>query len=60
MRATYEAALEVAGVPADGVLGVGLDTPGPASAYGVLSTRGATNFADPAWHGFDVRAALED
>ena len=39
---------------------VGLDTPGPASADGVISTRGAVNFADPAWRGFDVRGALED
>jgi predicted NBD/HSP70 family sugar kinase len=59
MRATFDAALEAAGVSAADVRGVGLDTPGPASAYGVLSTRGATNFSDPAWHGFDVRAALE-
>ena len=38
---------------------MGLDTPGPASADGVISTRGAVNFADPAWRGFDVRGALE-
>src|SRR5690606_8013067 len=41
------------------VAAVGLDTPGPASAAGVLSSRGATNFSDPAWHGFDFRGALE-
>jgi predicted NBD/HSP70 family sugar kinase len=46
------------GVPRTGVIAVGLDTPGPASAAGVLSSRGATNFADPAWHGFDVRGTL--
>ncbi|HEY0484626.1 MAG TPA: ROK family protein [Mycobacteriales bacterium] len=39
---------------------VGLDTPGPASADGVISSRGATNFSQPAWHGFDIRGALED
>jgi predicted NBD/HSP70 family sugar kinase len=38
---------------------VGLDTPGPASADGVISSRGAVNFVDPAWRGFDVRSALE-
>jgi predicted NBD/HSP70 family sugar kinase len=38
---------------------VGLDTPGPASADGVISSRGGTNFAQPAWRGFDVRSALE-
>ena len=41
------------------VQAVGLDTPGPASATGVLSTRGATNFSNPAWWGFDIRGALE-
>ena len=39
--------------------GSGLDTPGPASADGVISSKGATNFAQPAWRGFDVRGALE-
>jgi predicted NBD/HSP70 family sugar kinase len=38
---------------------VGLDTPGPASADGVISSKGATNFAQPEWRGFDVRGALE-
>jgi predicted NBD/HSP70 family sugar kinase len=41
------------------VAAVGLDTPGPASADGVISSLGATNFAQPAWRGFDVRSALE-
>ncbi len=59
MRTTFEAALELAGVSAADVRGVGLDTPGPASASGVLSSRGGTNFSAPEWHGFDVRAALE-
>jgi glucokinase len=43
----------------DSVRAVGLDTPGPASADGVISSRGAVNFVDPAWRGFDVRSALE-
>ncbi|MFF5171299.1 ROK family protein [Micromonospora sp. NPDC000089] len=47
------------GVPRELVRAVGLDTPGPASATGVISSRGSTNFAQPAWHGFDVRGALE-
>ena len=51
--------LGLAGVPRDSVRAVGLDTPGPASADGIISTRGAVNFVDPAWRGFDVRAALE-
>src|SRR5262249_56062419 len=38
--------------------GAGWDPPAPASADGVISTRGAVNFANPAWRGFDVRGAL--
>ena len=37
---------------------VGLDTPGPASADGILSARGSTNFGDPRWVGFDIRGGL--
>jgi predicted NBD/HSP70 family sugar kinase len=51
--------LRLTGVAREAVRAVGLDTPGPASADGVISTRGAVNFADPAWRGFDVRGALE-
>jgi glucokinase len=51
--------LDLTGTPPAAVAAVGLDTPGPASAEGVLSSRGATNFSDPAWHGYDVRGALE-
>src|SRR4029450_12964283 len=38
---------------------VGLDTPGPASADGVISSKGSTNFNQPEWRGFDIRGALE-
>ena len=41
------------------VRAVGLDTPGPVSADGVISSLGATNFSHPHWRGFDVRGALE-
>ena len=51
--------LELAGISLETVRGVGLDTPGPASADGVISSKGATNFAQPAWRGFDIRGALE-
>lgn len=51
-------AVERAGVPASEVVAVGLDTPGPASASGVLSARGSTNFVHPNWAGFDIRAGL--
>ena len=55
----FDGVLAHTGVPRDRVRAVGLDTPGPASASGVISSRGSTNFAQPAWHGFDVRGALE-
>jgi glucokinase len=42
------------------VRSVGLDTPGPASAAGVISSRGSTNFAHPGWRNFDFRGALEE
>jgi glucokinase len=51
--------LDAAGARGRPVLAVGLDTPGPASADGVISRRGSTNFAQPAWWGFDVRTAVE-
>lgn len=52
--------LELVGVPRAAVGAVGLDTPGPASPDGVISNKGATNFSQEAWWGFNVRAALED
>jgi predicted NBD/HSP70 family sugar kinase len=51
--------LELTGTARSSVRAIGLDTPGPASADGVISARGATNFSGPAWRGFDIRAALE-
>ena len=50
--------LALTGVPRSAVRAVGLDTPGPASADGVVSSKGATNFSQPAWRGFDYRGAL--
>jgi predicted NBD/HSP70 family sugar kinase len=38
---------------------IGLDTPGPASAVGVFSARGSTNFVHPEWSGYDIRTNLE-
>jgi predicted NBD/HSP70 family sugar kinase len=54
-----ERALAASGTPREAVRAVGLDTPGPASAHGVISARGATNFSQPEWWGFDVRSAVE-
>jgi glucokinase len=56
---SFEQILQVTGTPREAVLGIGLDTPGPASATGVISFRGAVNFADPGWRGFDIRTAVE-
>lgn len=56
----FAAVLHEAGSDADTVLAVGLDTPGPATAGGIISRRGSTNFAQQEWWGFDVRAAVED
>jgi predicted NBD/HSP70 family sugar kinase len=51
--------LEVVGVDRSAVRAVGLDTPGPVSAHGVISSKGGTNFSGPEWRGFDVRRALQ-
>lgn len=59
LEATFVHGLQVTGVDRSRVKAVGLDTPGPASADGVISSKGATNFALPEWWGFDVRLALE-
>jgi glucokinase len=56
---SFENILEVTGLDREAVLGIGLDTPGPASAAGVISMRGAVNFANPDWRGFDIRGAFE-
>jgi predicted NBD/HSP70 family sugar kinase len=54
-----EHVLKLTGTAAGSVAAVGLDTPGPASAEGVISSKGATNFSQPAWRGFDFRGALQ-
>jgi len=51
-------AAERVGVDLADVVSVGLDTPGPASAAGLLSARGSTNFVHPQWAGFDIREGL--
>ena len=57
--ASFEDVLRRTGVARENVRAVGLDTPGPASAEGVISSRGSTNFAHPGWSNYDFRAALE-
>src|SRR5436309_15968018 len=51
-------AVERIGLKIEDVAVVGLDTPGPASATGVLSAEGSTNFVHADWAGFDIRASL--
>jgi glucokinase len=51
-------AAERAQVTLSDIVAVGLDTPGPASAAGMLSAKGSTNFVHPDWAGFDIREAL--
>jgi predicted NBD/HSP70 family sugar kinase len=60
LRDAFDAAIELAGVAREDVLGVGFDTPGPATADGVISSRGGTNFGHHDWRGYDFRTALED
>ena len=56
--AGLEIAAARAGVSLEEVVAVGLDSPGPASADGVLSARGSTNFVHAAWAGFDLPGAV--
>jgi len=55
----FDGILARTGVPKERVRAVGLDSPGPASANGVISSRGSTNFSLPSWRNFDFRGALE-
>jgi glucokinase len=55
----FDGILRQTGIPRENVRAVGLDTPGPASAEGVISSMGSTNFAHDGWRGFDFRGALE-
>ncbi len=57
---SFDKVLAMTGVDRSQVRAVGLDTPGPASADGVLATGGATNFGHPAWSRFDIRGALAE
>lgn len=59
LAASFDHVLTLTGTDPTSVAAVGLDTPGPASADGVISSKGATNFSEAAWHGFDIRGALQ-
>src|SRR6185369_4612277 len=56
----FENVLQKIGLARERVRSVGLDSPGPASAEGVISSRGSTNFAHAGWRNFDFRGALEE
>jgi predicted NBD/HSP70 family sugar kinase len=57
--ASLDGVLSLTGVERGSVRAIGLGTPGPASPDGVISSKGATNFSEPPWRGFDIRGALE-
>ena len=59
LAGAFDDILKQTGVSRDRVRAVGFDSPGPASADGVISSRGSTNFAHPSWPDFDYRVALE-
>lgn len=59
IAAGLEMAAAKAGVALSDIEYLGLDTPGPASARGVFSVEGSTNFEHPDWSGFDIRTGLE-
>jgi predicted NBD/HSP70 family sugar kinase len=56
--AGFHKALELTGWKASEIDAVGLDTPGPISADGVLCSKGATNFSGEGYWNFDLRGAL--
>jgi predicted NBD/HSP70 family sugar kinase len=56
---SFDDILQRTGIARSAVRAVGLDTPGPASAEGVISSRGSTNFSHAGWRNFDFRGGLE-
>jgi glucokinase len=60
IAAGLEIAAQRAGLHPEDIAVIGLDTPGPASAAGVFSARGSTNFENRDWAGFDIRRHVAD
>lgn len=60
MEAGLRQAAELAGIPMASIKAIGLDTPGPASAEGVISAQGSTNFGNSAWARFPIRQAFQE
>jgi glucokinase len=59
LSASYADILQRTGTAPSTVRAIGLDTPGPASADGVVSSKGSTNFAHLGWRNYDFRSAVE-
>src|ERR1700722_14170325 len=59
LEESFALILALTGIERSRVFAVGLDSPGPASAEGVIFQRGSTNFGHPSWNGFDLRGHLE-
>jgi len=59
LASALDGVLKDTGLDRSNVDAIGLSSPGPASATGVISSRGSTNFVDPGWRSFDYRGALE-
>ncbi len=59
LAVSFDHVLTLTGTDRAAVVAVGLDTPGPASADGVISSKGATNFSAEPWRDFDIRQALQ-
>lgn len=56
---SFDNILDLTGTARSDIRLVGLDTPGPASGDGIISSKGSTNFNSQPWRGFDIRGALE-
>lgn len=59
MEAALHRAADVSGVARQSIKAIGLDTPGPASADGVISAQGSTNFGNSGWARFPIREAFQ-
>ncbi|MSO22172.1 MAG: ROK family protein [Acidobacteria bacterium] len=59
MQMALTQAANLSGIPMSSVKAVGLDTPGPASADGVISAQGSTNFGNGEWARFPIREAFQ-
>jgi predicted NBD/HSP70 family sugar kinase len=60
MEVALKLAAKMSGIEMSSIRSVGLDTPGPASADGVISAQGSTNFGNSEWGRFPIREAFQD